>query len=56
MAFASAIPTLPKHCKIPEPGQETLFQFVFVALAVRSSLSFVCEIRLGTVTIKVIFS
>lgn len=34
VVLAGAIPTLPKHCKIPESGQETLFQFVFVPLAI----------------------
>lgn len=38
VALASAIPTLPKHCKIPESGQEALLQFVFVPLAVRAHL------------------
>lgn len=39
VVLAGAIPTLPKHCKIPESGQETLFQFVFVPLAVSDKVS-----------------
>ena len=39
MALAGAIPTLPKHCKIPESGQEALFQFVFVPLAVSDNVN-----------------
>lgn len=53
VAFASAIPTLPKHCKIPEARQEALLQFVFVPLAVRTYLHiifFVCKVRLWIVT------
>ena len=38
MALASAITTLPKHCKIPESGQVALLQFAFVPLAVRTCL------------------
>ena len=48
VALASSIPTLPKHCKIPESGQEALLQFVFVPLAVRAHLHiifFVCKVR-----------
>ena len=41
VALSSAIPTLPKHCKIPESGQEALLQFVFVPLAVRTYLHIV---------------
>ncbi|KAJ7336620.1 hypothetical protein OS493_011839 [Desmophyllum pertusum] len=33
VALSSAIPSLPKHCKIPESGQEAVFHFVFVPLA-----------------------
>lgn len=39
VALAGAIPTLPKHCKIPESGQEALFQFVFVPLAVSDNVN-----------------
>ena len=47
VALACAIPTLPKHCKIPESGQEALLQFVFVPLAVRAYLHviFVRKVR-----------
>lgn len=38
VALSSAIPSLPKHCKIPESGQEAVFHFVFVPLAVRNCL------------------
>ena len=45
VALSSAIPTLPKHCKIPESGQEALLQFVFVPLAVRTYLHIVFFVR-----------
>ena len=35
VAFASAIPTLPKYCDIPESGRQSLFHFIFIPLAVR---------------------
>ena len=41
MALASAIPTLPIQCKIPESGIEALLQFVFVPLAVRTYLNMI---------------
>ncbi|XP_074614489.1 huntingtin-like isoform X2 [Acropora palmata] len=34
VAFASAIPTLPKYCDIPESGRQSLFHFIFIPLAV----------------------
>ena len=50
MALASAIPTLPKHCKIPDSGQQALLQFVFVPLAVRILFYFIFCSRIYLVT------